>query len=85
MGTRPAPPHAGYQGAAFGSGQRGMAWSKGVAWHVVAWHVMTCCGALDTVLLLGLALPHQEAVLRVALLRLPPLLVEERLGVDIGM
>ena len=69
MGTRPVPPHAGYQGAAFGSGQGG------------GRHVMACCGTLDAVLLLSLALRHHEAMLLVPLLDLSPLPVEEHLDV----
>tara|TARA_B100000768_G_scaffold145193_1_gene137957 strand:+ start:354 stop:512 length:159 start_codon:yes stop_codon:yes gene_type:complete len=46
---------------------------------------MACSGTLDAVLLLGLALRHQEAMLLVPLLDLPPLPVEERLDVYIGM
>ena len=44
-----------------------------------AWHVMACCGTLDAVLLLSLALRHHEAVLLVPLLDLSPLPVEEHL------
>tara|TARA_B100000795_G_scaffold74802_1_gene53052 strand:+ start:1759 stop:1887 length:129 start_codon:yes stop_codon:yes gene_type:complete len=42
---------------------------------------MACCGTLDAVLLLSLALRHHEAVLLVPLLDLSPLPVEEHLDV----
>lgn len=50
-------------------------WSRG------AWLVTARCGTLDAVLLLGIALGHQELMPLLAQLRLPTLLLEVRLQV----